>query len=97
MAKKNFKIENAVDKFFTNPKDNTQSTQDTLSTHTKYDVQRKQKNPRINMAFYYDHLEYLQMISRVKGISVTQYINDLVASDKQKNSEIIKQAKEIFK
>lgn len=87
MAKKEFKIENAVDKFF------TPSTQE---EHNTQEEQKKKKLPRINMAFYEDHLEYLQMISRVKGISITQYVNDLIDIDKEKNQELIRQAKELF-
>lgn len=87
MAKKEFKIENAVDKFF------TQSTQE--EQHTQ-EEQKKKKLPRINMAFYDDHLEYLQLISRVKGFSITQYVNELIAADKTKNEVLIKQAKELF-
>ncbi len=97
MVKKNFKIENAVDKFFTKSEDNTHSTQNELYTHNTHDTRRRQKNPRINMAFYNDHLEYLQMISRIKGISITQYVNDLILVDKKKNQGIINQAKELFK
>lgn len=87
MAKKEFKIENAVDKFFTQSAQEEQHTQE---------EQKKKKLPRINMAFYDDHLEYLQLISRVKGFSITQYVNELIAADKTKNEVLIKQAKELF-
>lgn len=97
MVKKNFKIENAVDKFFTKPENSTHDTQNELYEHDTHNTQRRQKNPRINMAFYNDHLEYLQMISRIKGISITQYVNDLILVDKKKNREIINKAKELFK
>lgn len=99
MAKKDFKINNAVDKFFTQPEQEEQNTQSTPNTQDTQNTQetRRHKHPRINMAFYDDHLEYLQIISRVKGISITQYVNDLIALDKEKNQELINQAKQIFK
>ena len=55
------------------------------------------KLPRINMAFSIQNLEYLQIISRVEGISITEYVNRLVEADKESRKDIVKQAKKIFK
>ena len=41
-----------------------------------------QKLPRINMAFSLENLEYLQIISRVSGVSITEYVNRLVLADR---------------
>ena len=52
-----------------------------------------QKLPRINMAFSLDNLEYLQIISRVSGVSITEYVNRLVMTDRHERAEELEQAK----
>lgn len=68
-------------------KSNTQNAQNTQATHTTREVQqvpnRVQKNPRINMAFYDDNLEYLREAAWKNRMSVTQYVNYLVAEDRK--------------
>ena len=74
------------------------STIDFANINTEMETsKRKQKHIRINMAFYEDHHEYLTYISRINGISITQYINNLVAADKNLNQETIEKAKKLFK
>ena len=63
---------------------NTQSTQSTQGTHDTHDTQRKQKYPRINMAFYGDNLEYVREAAYEKRVSVTEYINQLIVDDKNR-------------
>jgi len=58
---------------------------------------KKQKFPRINMAFYNDNHKYLAHISRICGVSITQYVNDLVSQDRLKNREIIEKAREVMR
>lgn len=48
--------------------------------------ERSQKHPRINMAFYDDNLAYLQEAAWKARKSVTAYVNDLIAADKEKNN-----------
>lgn len=43
-----------------------------------------QKLPRINMAFTPENHEYIKRVSRQNGMSVTQYINELIEQDKIK-------------
>lgn len=111
MAKKNFKGDNPAMAFITNPDvqetqavQEKQGVQDTLNAH---DVQQKQKAlgtqgrkgqklPRINMAFSEINLEYLQLMSRIEGLSMTAYVNRLIESDREKNTEVIERAKEIL-
>jgi hypothetical protein len=56
-----------------------------------------QKLPRINMAFQPYLLEYLQIISRVAGESITKYVNDLVRLDRRRKFNIYERGKELFK
>ena len=60
---------------------NTQHTHDTQRTQT---AQRKQKHPRINMAFYGDNLDYVREAAYAKRVSVTEYINQLIVDDKNR-------------
>jgi hypothetical protein len=49
------------------------------------------------MAFYPDNHEYLKLISRFKGVSMTRYVNDLIAKDRLENQSAINKAQELFK
>jgi hypothetical protein len=56
-----------------------------------------QKLPRINMAFSPDNLEYLQIISRIEGKSITEYVNKLIRIDSSSRAEEVSQAKSVLK
>lgn len=62
------------------------NTQHTHNTPKEQDTQRKQKHPRINMAFYDNHLEYLQDVAWRNKMSITEYVNKLVKEDMERNS-----------
>ena len=69
-------------------KPNTQHTHDTQHTPNapkEQNTQRKQKHPRINMAFYGDNLEYVQEAAYQNRMSVTEYVNQLILEDKNRN------------
>ena len=96
--KKSFRDINPALQFISN----TQEVQDVHDTQEVQQVQRTQgkkgqKLPRINMAFQTSNLEYLQLISRIEGKSITEYVNNLVEQDRQKNSERMEAAKQILK
>ena len=95
MVKKDFKTlgNQAAEKFI------TQGTQEEQAAPVTQKEQpaRKQKHPRINMAFYGDNLEYVELIARIEGVSVTQYINTLIEADRDSKKELIEKAKGIFK
>lgn len=79
---------------------NTVSEPDTVNvpnTQNKNVKTRKQKHPRINMIFYTDNHEYLEYITRLKGVSITQYVNELIAKDAEENKETIEKFKELMK
>lgn len=111
MAKKNFKGDNPAMAFITNPDTHeiqeAQEEQITQDAYNTQNVQLKQKVPstqgrkgqklpRINMAFSEVNLEYLQLMSRIQGVSMTAYVNNLIESDREKNTAIIERAKEIL-
>lgn len=51
----------------------------------KSSLERSQKHPRINMAFYNDNLTYVQEAAWRARKSVTAYVNDLITADREKN------------
>lgn len=67
-------------------KNSTHDTQHTPNAPVKQNAQRKQKHPRINMAFYDNHLEYLQDAAWRNKMSITEYVNKLVKEDMERNS-----------
>lgn len=75
-----------------------QDTQEVQRTPSVHGTQGKKghKLPRINMAFSTANLEYLQIISRIKGISATEYVNRMLDAEREAQSEIIEAAKKLF-
>ena len=55
------------------------------------------KLPRINMAFATTNLEYLQIMSRIEGVSITEYVNRLIQADKEARKDILEAAKKLLK
>lgn len=53
------------------------------------------KLPRINMAFSAESLDYLRVMSALKGMSITKYVNDLVEQDRARNTETYDTAKHL--
>ena len=81
----------------------TQHVQDAPNTHDTQEVQhthdtqgsRKQKRPRINMAFDPDNLKYIQVMASLQGISATAYVNQLIGQDRVARAETYKKAREL--
>lgn len=48
----------------------------------KENRKRRQKHPRMNMAFYGDNLAYLKEVAWENKKSITQYVNDLIEKDR---------------
>lgn len=44
-----------------------------------------EKQQRINMAFSPENLDYMRAMAGLKGISVTRFVNELIAQDREKN------------
>ena len=64
----------------------THDTQDTQDTQKKQPfLKRKQKYPRINMAFH--DIEYLREIAYQNRMTQTEYVNYLLEEDKRKRME----------
>jgi DNA-directed RNA polymerase subunit F len=96
--KKSFRDINPALQFISN----TQEVQDVHDTQEVQQVRRTQgkkgqKLPRINMALQTSNLEYLQLISRIEGKSITEYVNNLVEQDRQRNAARLEEARSILK
>ena len=73
-------------------------TQDTQQAQGTQDAQSKrEKLPRINMAFDPAHLEYLRVMAGLEGISITAYVNGLVSADMKTRQTAYQQIKAIQK
>lgn len=97
MAKSFKKTDNPALNFINIEKNNnTQDVYNTYKTQETQEVQKTQgrkgqKLPRMNMAFYGDNLPYINKMSRLKGVTATAYINELIEQDKEKNKDILKE------
>ena len=56
-----------------------------------------QAHQRINMAFLPDNIEYLRRISRLEGVSQTDYVNTLIEKDMMSRGNIVNFTKSILK
>ena len=111
IAKKGFKTNPALAFISSaNEEEETQQVHEEQEVHNTQEVQQEQRTlsvhgtqgrkgqklPRINMAFSTANLEYLQIISRIKGISATEYVNRMLDAEREAQSEIIEAAKKRF-
>lgn len=95
-SKKSFKGVNPALAFITQDVQDTQQVQDAQLTQGKQlNKKPSEKLPRINMAFTHDHLEYLQIMSGFKGMSITAYVNQLIEMDMKHNDKTIAQLKQL--
>jgi hypothetical protein len=100
MSKKSFTDLNPAMQFIS--RTHAPSTHDTQEVQEVQEVQGTQgrkghKLPRINMAFNQENLDYLQLISRIEGMSMTQYVNRLIETDRYDRADDIAAAKQILK
>ena len=74
----------------------TQDAQEEQEAQSAHDTQeRKQKHPRINMAFAPDNLDYLRTMAGLDGISITAYVNRLIEADRDARQADYRQIKTI--
>jgi hypothetical protein len=45
---------------------------------------------RINMAFADDVYRYITLMSKIKGVSMTKFVNNIIEKDMQKNEAYLK-------
>lgn len=58
--------------------------------------QKGAKLCRINMAFTADNMDYIRTMSKLKGQTMTQFVNILVAEEREKNGAAFDAAKAIL-
>ena len=73
------------------PAEPTPGVQDVHTTPGR----RGENQQRINMAFSPENLDYMRTMAGLKGISVTRFVNDLIAQDREKNSAAYGEAKRL--
>ena len=64
------------------PAEQTPDVQEVHSTQGR----KGAKQQRINMAFSPENMDYMRVMAGIKGVSVTRFVNDLIARDREKNS-----------
>lgn len=58
--------------------------------------QKGAKLDRINMAFTADNMDYIRTMSKLKGQTMTQFVNVLVAEEREKNGAAYDAAKKLL-
>ena len=100
MAKKSFADKNPALQYLTQD-----TTPDTPSAHQEDITSRTpgghkepgRKLPRFNLAIPAERIKYLQLVSRIDGVTVTEYINRLVIADQANRAGELERAKEFLK
>jgi len=57
----------------------------------------KKKLKRINMAFTDENYDYINVMSRVKGLSLTDFVNELLAKSREENNAVYQKTKDLLK
>lgn len=99
MSKKNFKDDNPALAFISGGR-GAHDTHDAHEVQTGREATQGRKGkklPRINMAFSQENLEYLRLISRIEGVSMTEYVNQLLEVDKAEKSAVLGKARRVLK
>lgn len=58
--------------------------------------QKGAKLDRINMAFTSDNMDYIRTMSKLKGQTMTQFVNVIIAEEREKNGAAFDAAKAIL-
>ena len=62
-------------------------------TETKKRITRTAKDPRINLALQPDLYDFIVTMAGLRGESVTEYLNQLIAANREKNLDTYQAAK----
>lgn len=57
----------------------------------------KKKLKRINMAFSDDNYSYITIMARIKGLSITDFVNEILTESREKNGAVYDKAVELLK
>ena len=52
--------------------------------------------PRVNMAFTTANYEYVRIVSRASGQSMTQFLNHIIDEHREQHAEILEKAKDLI-
>lgn len=66
------------------------------STSLQTQGRKGEKLPRINMAFSPANHEFISIMARLGGLSLTQYVNRLIDAEREANADKLEQAKKLF-
>jgi len=107
MAKKSFADKNPALQYLTqdHPEGSPQHTHDVPEPHREDSAPKTpggyketgRRLPRFNLALPAERIKYLQLASRIDGVSVTEYINRLITADREARAGELERAKAILK
>ena len=79
------------------PETKEQKTVKSQPVHKMTQGKKGAKLPRMNMAFSPENYEHIEIMSKMMGSNHTQYVNDLVAKDREEKKELVEHIKELRK
>lgn len=74
-------------------------TQDTQAVQEAQATQGRKgmKMQRINMAFTPTNIDYIRVMAAIRGQTMTQFVNAIIAQDREQNGDAYEAAKELTK
>ena len=92
-SKKNF-TDTAAARMFEEIEQVTAETQETPETPETQETPRakRQKLQRINMAFTPDNYEFIHTMARVRGETLTAFVNEIIDKAKEDHADVYRQA-----
>lgn len=110
-AKKSFKDNNPALQFISTAASEAQQAQEEPAAYSAYETHRAagdpvskrtqgkkgEKLPRMNMAFSPENYDHIQLMGRLVGCSATEYVNRLIAADREARGDVVEQALKLFK
>lgn len=94
------KLKNASNKFFTEAQQ-AQEIQEVHEVQHAQQVQQTQgkkgfKMQRINMAFTPDNMDFIRIMAKIKGQTMTQFVNGVLDQEREAKEDIYQEAKKLI-
>ncbi|MBB2184771.1 hypothetical protein H0486_18100 [Lachnospiraceae bacterium MD1] len=100
------KLKNVSEKFFTGiqPTQETHNIQEEHEVQEVYEAQQVQqtqgkkgfKMQRINMAFTPDNIDFIRIMAKIKGQTMTQFVNSILDQEREAKEEVYQEAKKLI-
>lgn len=94
------KLKNVSNKFFTEAQQvrDEHEVQEVRQAQQVQQTQGKKgfKMQRINMAFTPDNMDFIRIMAKIKGQTMTQFVNSILDQEREAKAEVFQEAKKLL-